>query len=424
MQIHVVKPGETVFSIAAAYGVDPMRLSADNELPADGALTVGQALVVLFPRIVHAVAPGDTLSSIASQYGISVNQLFRNNWPLQGRSYLQPEQRLVISYVGEKLGQLHSSSYAYPYISSTLLDSQLPFLSYMAPFTYGVSENGGLLPLSDESLLFASRSYGVAPMLHLSTLTEDGGFSSQRAIRVLSDPLAQFRLIQEVMQTMEEKSFYGVDVDFEYIPAAQRQSYIEFLDRLRRSVSPRPLWAALAPKTWADQPGLLYEAHDYAGIGAVADSVLLMTYEWGYTAGPPMAVSPLPNVRAVLDYAVTEIPPEKIFLGMSNYGYDWPLPFVEGITRATSLSNQQAVQIALEYGVPIEYDQQAQAPHFSYVDAFGTEHVVWFEDARSQDARLRLVAEYGLRGVGYWNLMRPSPQTWLTLNALYDIAQM
>ena len=34
-----------------------------------------------------------------------------------------------------------------------------------------------------------------------------------------------------------------------------------------------------------------------------------MTFEWGYTYGPPMAVAPLPQVRAVLDYAVSVIEP-------------------------------------------------------------------------------------------------------------------
>ena len=136
-----------------------------------------------------------------------------------------------------------------------------------------------------------------------------------------------------------------------------------------------------------------------------------------------MAVSPLPNVRAVLDYAITEIPLEKIFLGMSNYGYDWPLPYESGVTRAASLSNQQAVELAIRYGVAIEYDEAAQAPHFRYRDEEGREHQVWFEDARSQDARLRLAAEYGLLGAGYWNLMRPFSQTWLVLNALYTVIQ-
>ena len=151
------------------------------------------------------------------------------------------------------------------------------------------------------------------------------------------------------------------------------------------------------------------------------DAVLLMTYEWGYTYGPPMAVAPLPNVRAVLDYAVTAIPPKKILLGVPNYGYDWPLPFLRGTTQAQSISNEQAIQLALSHNIAIQYDETAQAPYFHYADADGTVHEVWFEDARSIQAKLALIPEYGLYGVGYWNLMRPFPQNWRVLNALYRI---
>ena len=149
----------------------------------------------------------------------------------------------------------------------------------------------------------------------------------------------------------------------------------------------------------------------------------LYSYEWGYTAGPPMAVSPLPNVRAVLDYAVTEIPPSKILLGLSNYGYDWPLPFVQGVTRAPSISNQRAIELAIEHDVAIQYDETAQAPFFHYTDAGGTVHEVWFEDARSLSARLSLIAEYGFQGAGIWNLMRPFSQLWQLIPGLYHIRE-
>lgn len=140
-----------------------------------------------------------------------------------------------------------------------------------------------------------------------------------------------------------------------------------------------------------------------------------------YTYGPPMAVAPLPNVRAVLDYAVTEIPAEKILLGVPNYGYDWPLPYRQGETRAESLSNEEAVRRAIRYGAEIQFDESAQAPWYRYTAPDGTGHEVWFEDARAQAAKLRLVAEYGFLGMGYWNIMRPAPQTWLVLSSLYDI---
>ena len=134
-----------------------------------------------------------------------------------------------------------------------------------------------------------------------------------------------------------------------------------------------------------------------------------------------MAVAPIPNVRAVLDYAVTEIPPAKILLGVPNYGYNWPLPFIQGTTKAESISNQRAIELAIPYGVEIQYDETAQSPYFHYTDTSGTVHEVWFEDARSMYAKLQLIAEYGFQGAGFWNIMRPFSQTWLTLNSLYRV---
>lgn len=65
------------------------------------------------------------------------------------------------------------------------------------------------------------------------------------------------------------------------------------------------------------------EAHDYEGIGEASNAVLAYDLRMGVFRRPPMAVAPLPSVRRVLDYGVTAIPPEKIYMGMPNYGYDW-----------------------------------------------------------------------------------------------------
>ena len=134
-----------------------------------------------------------------------------------------------------------------------------------------------------------------------------------------------------------------------------------------------------------------------------------------------MAVAPIQNVRRVLDYAVTQIDSNKILLGIPNYGYDWPLPYVKGSTKARSISNVEAVQLAVRTGATIQYDETAQSPWFSYMDAQGQAHEVWFEDARSIRAKLLLPKEYGLKGVGYWNLMREFPQNWSVLNSMYDV---
>ena len=178
---------------------------------------------------------------------------------------------------------------------------------------------------------------------------------------------------------------------------------------------------ALAPKTSDGQPGSLYEGHDYALLGAAADAVLLMTYEWGYTYGPPMAVSPIAQVEKVIDYALTRIPAEKLLLGVSVYGYDFTLPYSPGESRAESLSTRQAVALAYSRGAVINYDGAAQAPYFDYYDN-GVRHTVWYEDARSVNARLELAARKGLSGVLIWSLNREGNQNLAVLNDRADRA--
>ena len=407
MTIHVVQAGETVGSIAESYGVDPARLAADNAVPPSGALAVGQTLVVRFPRQVHAVRAGETLASIAEAYGTTVRRLWQNNWPLGGGAALQPGQVLVISYFDEPLGAAAFNGYAYPYIDMSLLNAELPYLTYLTPFTYGITADGDLLQLEDDALLSAARQRGVRPVMHLSTMTETGQFDTQRATLVLTDSAVQDRLVDQVQQTLRRRGYAGLDVDFEFLPGQLAAAYAAFLARLRRLLNSQGffLWAALAPKTSARQAGLLYEGHDYAGMGRAADYCLLMTYEWGYTYGEPMAVSPINHVRRVLEYGLTEIPAEKILMGMSNYGYDWALPFVRGESKAEKLTNYQAQARAEYYGVPVEWDETAQAPFYTYATATGVKHIVWFENERSWQARLALVAEYGLAGISIWNIM-------------------
>ena len=422
--IHVVKAGESLYAIARDYGVNPLQLAAENGLSPQDTLVVGQTLVVLFPRTLHIVRAGETLSSIARRYGTDVRTLWRSNRWLEGKSDLNVGTVLVISYFRSPLGSLSVSGYAYPAIAPETLQGALPYLTTLVPFTYGIGQDGTLLPLGDEALREAARRMGVGTLLHLSTVTEQGNFSNGRASMLLEDEVMQERLCGEILSTVQTRGFSGVDVDFEFVFPQEAGKYARFVERLRDTLHPygRSVTVALAPKTSADQKGLLYEGHDYAMLGAAADRVFLMTYEWGYTYGPPMAVAPLPQVERVLRYALAEIPREKITLGIPTYGYDWRLPYRQGDSKARSLSNVEAVALARRYGARIQYDDASASPWFRYWDEAGREHEVWFEDARSIAAKLQLALRREIAGIGYWNLDRPFPENWLILHALVDIA--
>lgn len=299
------------------------------------------------------------------------------------------------------------NGYAYPSITPGTLQWWLPRLTWLSSFSYGFTGDGELANLQDYNLIEPARAAGVKTLMVLTPMDENGMFNDNIAIEVFNNPAAEENLINNIERNIKDKGMNGVDFDFEYLDADYADDYVQLVARTRERLSPQGYLTtvALAPKTSVDQPGLLYQGHDYAGMGQAADYCLLMTYEWGYTYGPPMPVSPINNVRRVIEFGITQIPAEKILMGMSNYGYDWALPFVEGESRAEKLTNYQAEARAAYYGVPIQYDEEAQAPFFTYTAPDGTEHIVWFENEQSWTARLALVEEYGLAGVSIWNIM-------------------
>lgn len=421
MDIHVVQPGDSMYQLAQQYGVPMERLLQDNQLPNPSQLVVGQTIVVQYPELTHTVKAGDSLYSIAQMHSTTAVQLLRNNPSLQGRDLIYPGQVIVIKYASRPQGTITVNAYAYPTIDRSLLRATLPYLSLLTPFTYRFDEDE-LIPLRDEALVNAALQNRVAPVLHLSNLDENERFSGELAHELLEDEDDQKELIEEIVRTAERRGYQWVDVDFEYLRAEDARAYARFLARLRRALAPggRPLIAALAPKTSADQPGRLYEGVDYHLIAQSVDHALLMTYDWGNLSGPPMAVAPLPEVRRVVEYALTEFTPSQLFLGVPNYGYDWSLPYRQG-GRTRSLNNVEAVRLAWDRRAAIRYDEQAQAPWFRYVDGQGGEHEVWFEDARSIQAKVRLALDYGLYGIGVWNLDRPFPQGWAVVNAMAEI---
>ncbi len=293
MTIHIVTSGETLTGIARQYGVSLTNLAADNGLAENSGLAVGQALVVQIPTLTHTVERGETLTSIAQRYGTTALQLLRNNYKLGGIDRLRVGEEIVITYEGERRGKTFAvNSYAYPNIQPSLLREQLPYLTYLTPFTYGITSGGSAVIPNDTELIRIAGEYGVDTLLHLSTLTEGGNFSSERASLIFGNPELQTSLIDELTEIAQQKGFDGIDVDFEFINPAERFDYIQFLQELRLRLNPLglPLFSALAPKTSDTQRGTLYEGHDYAGIGAAVNYVLLMTYEWGYTFGPPYVI--------------------------------------------------------------------------------------------------------------------------------------
>lgn len=357
--------------------------------------------------ILYTVRPGDTLGGIARRFGGSAEELARIN-QLGDPNRLIPNLALLVPGAsGAARPDALVNAYAYPGVSDAVLRETLPTLSFLCPFSRQLTEEGELLPLDDERLTEAALESDTAPFLTVTNLGGNGGFSSRIAHAVLTDPAAQDAALENILAALSRGRWAGVNFNLEYVWPFDRDSYTQFLRRASELLH-RGGWllsAAVAPKESAAQEGLLYSAHDYAAQGQICDWIVLMTYEWGYTYSAPQAVSPVDRIRRVLDYAVTAMPAGKILLGFSNYGYRWRLPWRQG-DAAVVISNAAAQDLAISRGAQLQYDEAAAAPHFVFTDADGRRGAVWYEDARSALARLRLVEDYRLGGVSIWTIDR------------------
>ncbi len=423
MLIYTVKPGDTLAGISRRYGLSPLRIAADNGLSDMSRLVPGQNLLINVDSVRYILDEGQTLFSISQEYGVPLDELIKANPGLNPLN-LRPGDTVMIPVARrEKRRPILVNGYAYPSINTNSLNCVLPFLTFLSPFSYKLTPTAELVSPDDSDLIFRAQRSAVMPIMVVTNIF-DKGFSTEVLSVILASEELQERLIGNILSELTGKNYYGVNMDIEYIAPDDRDRYNAFLERLAERLHNEGfiVMSALAPKISADQPGVLYEAHDYAEQGRIVDYVIIMTYEWGYTYGPPLAVSPINEVRRVLDYAVTEIPPEKILMGMPNYGYDWTLPFMRG-TAAQSVSFTQAVDLALRYGVEIQFDEQAQTPYFYYTDN-GTQHVVWFDDPRSIDAKLQLIDDYRLAGASWWTVNRCYVPNWLVLQNMYETVKL
>ncbi|MDY0407034.1 LysM peptidoglycan-binding domain-containing protein [Virgibacillus sp. 179-BFC.A HS] len=470
MQIYVVKSGDTLWQIAQRHGADFNQVVLANQMAEPGALVVGQALVIPQPAFEYVFQSGDSLARIASNYGVSLRALMEANNITDPNLVFTGEMLKIPSVThtvqsGETLGEIarryHVSVERIAQVNGIQPNAELaigqrlriPVLerpvkeinayttqineqgaqevtrhgrnfTYLSPFMHAVNEDGTFTPMQDQALLEAARSTGTAPLFVITNF-KNRKFDSDLAAAILRNPDIQETLFTNLIAEMKQKGYRGLNIDFEYVYPQDRENYNSFLRRVVARMHPEgfSVSTAVAPKERADQPGLLYEAHDYKAHGEIVDFVIPMTYEWGWAGGRPWAISPINKMRDVLNYAVTAIPRNKIITGLSLYGRDWKIPWQEG-TIARTISPEEGVQLARRYNEAIEYNETYQAPHFRYTDETGQRHEVWFEDARSMQAKYDLIKEYGLRGGSYWVLGNPFPQNWPVLQNNFKVRKI
>lgn len=422
MIIYSVQEGDTVESIAEQFNVSVSRLLTDNNLPPRNLLNIGQAIMIAPPSQTYLVQEGDTLESISKAYGISLINLLRNNPELSELDTLPPGYELILSYDVDK--PIEVGGYSSAFITDTVLHKTLPFLTYLFILNYRVDGNGSISEVEDEWIINTAKEYGVAPIMFLSAMTSTGKGSYAITHAIITNPEVQDKLIENILFTLKKNGFLGLDLAFYSILKEDLELYADFVSkvRLRLNQEGYEVFVTITPHTMGYTPNQSINNPYYEKLGAAADKVILISYLWQQESLSQVGETTADYLKLLLDYVVTQITPDKLFIGLARIAYDWELPYVEGETQGASLTDSGAINLASQLGIPIEFDQATQTPFF-YYNSSGVNHFVWFRDARSILSIINLVDEYGLRGVAVWNIMYYYPPTWLPLNSTHVITR-
>ena len=424
MIIHVVKQGETIYSIAEYYDKSVERLILENGIDNPNNLVIGETLVILYPEIEHTVEDGDSLASIAESYNTTIIDLLRNNPYLSNRKNIFPGEVIVIKYRGDKIKQIATKGIVYPFVSMDTLIKTLPFLTYLTVYSYFYTNQGEILGNDDMEIIQTAKLYGVAPLMMLTTYSTSQAEEIEVIHNILANEEYQDSLINNIVLTLSRKGYYGVDFNTPYIKPDDRPLYVDFIRKLSSQLRARGYMfvISISLSVFELLLNIKYPDLQYSELGVLADSVIIISYEFGFSFGNVPTVASFDTIRNLVEYMVGHISSDKIDFGISTIGYIWSLPYIDGVTRGQSLSYDSVIDLAREVAAEIQYDDVTKASYFQFYSQ--NEYIVRFRDARGINAILSIVPTFDLDGVALWNVMFFYNQLWLVLNSQFEIVKI
>ena len=425
MIIHVVQAGETIDSIAQKYEKSVESIIQDNELVNPYNLATGQAIVIVYPTEVYTIQEGDTLEGIANSYNVSILQLYRNNPFLADREFIFPGETIVISYDDAPKPDIATNGYAFPYINRSILRKTLPFLTYLSIFSYSISAEGELNVIDDLEIINLAKAYGVAPIMVISNITETGAADTAILHSLLNDSEKVNLLIDNVLNILKSKGYYGLNIDIPNVPPEDTQVFNNIISQISDRLHSEnfKIFITITPITFEIYSEPSHQIPDFTVIGEKVDGVNLLSYSWGRSYDVPIEIIPFYVFRLLLNLNNKLGILGKTTIGISTIGYIAEIPIIEGVSSAISITDTNAVILASDSGSTIYYNQINQTSYF-YLFNYDKNYFIYFNDARGIDARTQLVPEYGLNGITIWNIMNYFAQMFLVINTQYSIIKV
>ncbi len=425
MVIHRTTAGDTLAKLARQFKLSPLQLAERNGITEPDRLIPGQALTITPAAESYTVKKGDTLREVARRHRVTLSQLMRLNPALGGHEELYPGQTLALSPADPPLGAMAVNGFVHPSCDMERLYSMLPYLTYLTVCGCRLAEDGTPLPPEDSALVGVARQRGVMPLLQLTSATE-GGMEEEKArvCALLESKERQSRLYSVLLGLVRKRGYAGIVADFSFIPEEYTHAYSEFIMHLRRRMAQA---GGIVTVTLAAKENGTDACHspgqDYQILGRAANSAMPMTYDFSSRFDEPSPLAPLDRVRRSAAYAASCVRPAKLLLGLPCGGYDWLAGAPTGVEPARLISCDEVIQTAAEQHAAIMYDKAREAPYLAYRGKEGADRLIWFEDAQSMYAKLKMVHEIGFGGIGLFNVGQLDLSSLGVLGSLFHIVK-
>lgn len=396
---YVLGPTDGIFGLRTEQAV--IQFQKDNGLTPDGIVgpvTLQTLLSKDQGYKLYTVQSGDTLYKIALSFNINLANLITAN-PGIDPARLRVGQQIRIPITVSKPTLTRSVAGWIPswlqIQSFRAVQNHPDLFSTLSPFWYVMTATGEIVKLSgaeDRTILSFARTQGMImiPLIN-------NNFNSELSSSVLNDPVLRNNHITNIINLVQIMNYTGIEINYENLFVKDREVFVIFLQELKIALTAigKQLIVTVHAKTnpfgiWSGA-----EAHDYVGIGRVADIVRIMGYDYHWQGSDPGTIAPADWVEEVLIYGVSTIPGNKIVLGVPTYGYDWPVG-----QRGKVISYANAIATANKYNALIIADANL-GPHYTYT-LDSTVHEVWFTDAASFSVLLDLVNKYAINGICMW----------------------
>ena len=264
--------------------------------------------------------------------------------------------------------------------------------------------------------------------MHLAAITVLGEFDNELTYRLLNDGVFQDTLFENVLKVIRDKGYYGIIISAQYITSENQDLFLNYTRRFSERLSQDGYLTIIAinPKVNTLDDEVVYEDIDYSEFSDVVDSILFLQYTWGILDTPPSPVISINNLSVFLDSIHTQVDADKISIGIPVLGYMWELPYVAGFSSSNTLSIENIINLAINVGATIEFDEVSQTPFFIFENSSNNnvQYIVWYVYATTFDSLLKLLTEKGIYATGVWNIMSYFAQLWLVINSQYKIIKL